>query len=356
MDFVQPYVLASLGGLAVGLVFGYVAWRTQFCVAGSILSIVGAGDSRGFRAVVLASATAILATQMIETAGVINFDESVYRSAVIHWPGYLFGGFAFGYGMILSSGCGAGTLVRLGGGDLRAIVSLVFMGIIGYMTLRGLTGIPRIWVQDVFDFNLAVYGLPTQGMFALLAEMIELPPRVLRWALVLAVVGPMLLYCFRDAAFRAARNGWAGAVVVGLCVAAGWLVTGILGADEFDPTPLVSLTFVAPVANSLQYLMTFTGATVNFGIATVGGVLLGSFLAAVTSRTFQAQYFDGDRDLVNAIVGGSLMGVGGVAAFGCSIGNGLSGMSTLSLGPILATGSILAGAFIAARRQFQPIL
>jgi uncharacterized membrane protein YedE/YeeE len=142
-------------------------------------------------------------------------------------------------------------------------------------------------------------------------------------------------------------------MVTGACVAGGWAATGLIGADPFEPIPLASLTFVSPVANSLQYLMTYTGATVNFGIGTVAGVFLGSLAAALGKGDFRVQFVDGDRDLVNAMSGGALMGIGGVFAFGCTFGNGLTGMSALGGGALIGTIGITAGGLIAARRVLR---
>jgi len=134
-------------------------------------------------------------------------------------------------------------------------------------------------------------------------------------------------------------------LVIGLTAVAGWVITGIIAADEFNPVPLASISFVSPAGESLQYLMTFTGSTINFGIAVVGGVIAGSFLMAVSTGTFHVESFADRSDLVRHLGGAALMGAGGIMALGCTIGQGITGMSTLSLGSAIAWLSILAGGY-----------
>lgn len=353
MGDIPVYLIVSGLGLLIGGGFGFIAWRGQFCVAGSILAVVAGGDARGLRAIALASVTALVLSQMFFGTGLVDLDRSIYRTAQLHWAGAIFGGFAFGYGMILANGCGAGSLVRLGGGDLRSLIVLLFLAVFGYMTLRGLTGVPRVVFEGLFDIDLAAAGIATQGLDDVAAAMTGVNAVNLRWFIVAILVVSLCGGCFWDHGFRTSRRHILSGIGVGVCVSLGWLATGVAGSDEFDPVPLASLTYVAPVANTLQYLMTYTGASLNFGIGTVVGVFLGSLIAAMLAGEVHFQYVDGDRDLVHAMTGGALMGIGGVFAFGCSIGNGLTGVSTLSLGSFIAWPAILAGGFVAARRRFR---
>jgi uncharacterized protein len=147
------------------------------------------------------------------------------------------------------------------------------------------------------------------------------------------------------------RSPWqvAGALAVGLLVPGGWIVTGHFGADDFDPVRLESLTFVAPIGDAIQYLMLSTGTQLGFGVAVVGGVFLGSVVASLASRSFELRGFNTPGQMLRSIGGGTLMGAGGALAVGCSIGQGLTGFSTLALPSILAVAAIFAGAFIALR-------
>jgi len=160
---------------------------------------------------------------------------------------------------------------------------------------------------------------------------------------VLVLAGGLLWFCFGNAAFRASRRDIAAGLILGALVPAGLYATGVIGYDEFEPLPLTSYTFVAPVGNAIQYLMTFTGSTIDFGIATVGGVIAGAFLAAKASGRFRFESFMAAGDMLRHMIGGALMGMGGIMALGCTIGQGLTGMSTLALGSVIALASIVAG-------------
>jgi hypothetical protein len=159
----------------------------------------------------------------------------------------------------------------------------------------------------------------------------------------------LLWYCFKDAEFRASPPNIAGGLIIGALIPVGWLITGVVGADDFEPVPLASFTFVAPVGESLMYLMVFTGATINFGIAVVGGIIAGSFLMAMTTNTFRIESFADASDVLRHFGGGALMGVGGVLALGCTIGQGTTGMSTLAAGSMIALASILVGGWFGVK-------
>jgi len=350
---IPNYLVVSGLGILIGFAFGAIAWRTQFCIAGSVFAAVGGNDRRGHRAIFLATATALILTQLLHTQGAIDINASIYRTATFHWFGAIAGGFVFGYGMILGSGCGAGSLVKLGGGDLRAIIVLIFIAVFGYMTLRGLTGMPRVGLEQALDIDLSSFGIASQGLEHIVGAAWQGDPELSRWPVTVLVAAGLLVYVMADRAFRGSAVHIVSGLGVGGLVAAGWYVTGYVGADEFEPAAVASLTFVAPVANTLQYAMTYTGSTINFGIGTVIGIVLGSAFMALLRKEFNFQYVDGDRDYVNAMVGGAMMGIGGVFAFGCSIGNGLTGISTLSLGAILAWAAILTGGYLAAHRMLR---
>jgi hypothetical protein len=135
----------------------------------------------------------------------------------------------------------------------------------------------------------------------------------------------------------------AAGAIIGILVPAAWYATGVIGYDDFDPTPLGSFTFVNPTGESIMYLMTFSGATINFGIAVVGGVIAGAFVMAMATRSFQIESFTDANDMIRHLIGAALMGTGGILAMGCTIGQGITGMSTLALGSLIALAAIIAG-------------
>jgi uncharacterized membrane protein YedE/YeeE len=342
-------ITVGIGGFVIGLVFGAVVQRTNFCTMGGISDLVLMGDGRRFRAWLLAIAVAIIGTQALHFSGVIDINKSIYLTPNFGWLGAILGGAMFGFGMTQAGGCGSKTLVRFGAGNLKSFVVTLVLGITAYMTLRGLFALARVQLETATNVDLKTRGLDNQNLGEMAGAAIGLPAGPARAAAAAALALVFLIFCFKDAMFRRSGHNIAAGVIIGLLAVAGWVVTGILAADEFNPVPLASITFVAPVGESLQYLMTFTGSAINFGIAVVGGVIAGSFLMAVTTGTFQIESFTDRNDFVRHFAGGALMGVGGVMALGCTIGQGITGMSTLALGSLIAWLSIIGGGYLGIR-------
>jgi len=340
--------IVGLGGFTVGLVFGAVVQRTNFCTMGGISDLVLMGDGRRFRAWLLAIAVAIIGTQALHFGGVIDVNKSIYLTPNLGWLGAIIGGLMFGFGMTQAGGCASKTLVRLGSGNLKSLIVMLVLGIFAYMTLRGLLALPRLRIETT-NIDLTTRGLHNQNLGEMAGAAIGLAAAPARAIVAAALALLLLAICFKDAAFRSSPVNIVGGIVVGLCAVAGWIVTGVLAADEFNPTQLASITFVAPAGDSLQYLMTFTGSTINFGVAVIGGVIVGSFLMAVATGTFAVESFVDRNDLTRHLGGAMLMGAGGVLALGCTIGQGITGMSTLALGSLLAWLSILGGGYLGIR-------
>ncbi|MEJ8573422.1 YeeE/YedE family protein [Microbaculum marinum] len=346
MDEVPVHVLVAAAGFVAGIVFGATVQRTNFCTMGALSDIVFMGSYSRFRAWLLAIAIAILVSQAMDYAGIVDLDQSIYLTTNFGWLGAIVGGLLFGFGMTLAGGCGNRILVRAGGGNLKSIVAVLFLGIFAYMTLRGLVGVARVEMEQAANIDLSRYGHATQAVHDVLATSLGLGGEAIRWLVTAVVAFGLLWYCFKDREFRSSPRDIAAGVVIGLLIPAGWWITGVLGNDDFDPTPLGSFTFVAPTGDSIQYLMTFTGAAINFGIATVFGVIFGGFVAAVAFREFRLETFTDANDVLRHIFGGAIMGIGGVMALGCTIGQGVTGLSTLALGSFVAWFSIMAGGFL----------
>lgn len=335
--------LGFLGGMALGM----TARSIQFCTLGAIADVIMAANYTRLRGWALAIATAILLTQGLHMTGLIDIYDSIYLVPDFGWLGAILGGLCFGFGMALVGTCGFGNLLRLGGGDLRSMVDFLVLGVAAYMTLRGLTGVGRVMFIEPTNIDLTALG--GQGVVDLAGWLLGAAPETIRAAIAGTVVFALLAYCFTDRTFRQNRRDSLGGALIGLLVASGWVITGILGADEFEPAPLESFTFVAPLGESLVYLMTFSGSVVNFGIGTVGGVIFGAFLASWIRGELRLEAFDDKREMIHHFAGAALMGFGGVAAMGCTIGQGITGMSTLSLSAPLALASIFAGAWLGLR-------
>ena len=342
----------ALWGFLAAAVFGAIANKTNFCTMGAVSDWVNMGDKNRLRAWFLAIGVAVIGAQLLQAAGIVDLGQSIYLTANFGWLGHALGGFLFGVGMTLGGGCGQRTLVRVGSGNLKSLVVMLLMGITAYMTLRGLIAPVRINAIEASNFDLAARNISGQGLPALIQSLTGMTDmNTVRWA-VAAVVGiGFTLYALANREFlRSYKNLFAGCSI-GLLVVAGWYITGKLGFDEFEPVRLESYTFVAPVAENLNYLMTYTGSTINFGIAAVFGIIAGSFLYAMLSGTFRIEAFSTREDMVNHVFGGVLMGFGGVIALGCTIGQGVTGMSTLAFGSVITLFMIIFGAALTMKVQ-----
>ena len=353
MDELLVAHVVALWGFGIALAFGMVANKTQFCTMGALSDWVNFGSLTRFRAWLLAMAVAIALSQTMQLMGWIDLSTAIYRSPNFGWLGSSVGGLLFGIGMTLGSGCGQRTLVRVGGGNLKSLVVLLVLGITAYMTLRGLLAVVRIEVFERTNLDLASYGLTDQGLPTLLAHVFGTEPWIVSVTVSALVVLTLLWFVFKDGAFRASGENMLVGAALGLLVASAWYVTGVIGFDDFDPVPFESVTFIAPVGNAINYLMTWTGSTIGFGIAVVFGILCGSLFYALASGGFRIETFSDRADMINHLIAGVLMGFGGVLALGCTVGQGVAGISTLSVGAILATGAIMMGSVVTTKVQYH---
>lgn len=357
-----PLLVAGLA-FALAFVFGAVANRVNFCTMGAVTDIVNFGDGRRMRMWVLAIAVAIAGSAALSQLGVIDLSKSIYTGSKVAWLSGIVGGFLFGFGMTLASGCGSKTLIRAGAGNLKSWVVLFMLGIAAYMTLRGLFAVWRTAGLDPWRIDFGALGAATSDLPTLLG-LVGLSAAVKLWVPVV-VVAVLLVYVFKDRDFRATPELIVGGVVVGLVIVGGWYISGHIGYLAEDPATLEekfvatnsnrleSYSFTAPVAYTLELLMLWSDQSriVTFGIAGVLGMIAGSAAYALASRTFRWEGFGSVEDVANHMVGGVLMGFGGVTALGCTIGQGLTGISTLAFGSILAFASIIAGCVAAVRYQ-----
>jgi uncharacterized membrane protein YedE/YeeE len=338
--------IVAAAGLLIGLAYGVVALLSGFCLLSSLRGWWADGDGRLIRSFALALAVAIMATQCLAGYGAVDLTKSVYLQPSFSVPLMFAGGLLFGYGMVLANGCGSRALVLLGRGNLRSLVVVIVLGITAQMTLRGLVAPVRVALLQASSIKPAHLTLPELLSTAGGGVSARLIP-----ALVISLV--LIIFAFAHAPFRRAIGQIAAGIAVGLLVAAGWLATGYLGADDFNPAAVTSLTFIAPVADTVQYVMLSTGLTLNFGIAMVAGVFAGSLLAALVTRRFRLEGYTSPRHMLRSIGGAALMGSGGTMALGCSIGQGLTGFSTLALSSFVAAAGILLGSAAGLRGALQ---
>ena len=345
---------------ALSVLFGAVTQRTQFCTMGALADIVNIGDWTRMRMWVMAMGVAIIGFNSMVALGWLDAGKSIYGGPRVMWLSALVGGSMFGFGMVLASGCGSKTLVRVGGGNLKSLIVFIVLGVSAFATLKGITAVVRVATVDAVAVTLA----SGQDLPSLLAAATGASKAMLAGVLGLGLGGALVAWSLARAEGRSFDNVLAG-LGVGAIVAAVWWVSGRLGFVAEDPNTLQeafvatnsqrmeSLSFVAPVAFTLDWLMFFSdkSKTLTLGIVAVVGVVVGSAAWALASRSFRWEGFRDAGDTANHLVGAVLMGVGGVTALGCTVGQGLSGVSTLSLTSFIALAAIIAGAVAALRWQ-----
>ncbi|MGF6311501.1 putative membrane protein YedE/YeeE [Bradyrhizobium sp. i1.8.4] len=334
MDSATTVILAAL---IIGLIYGSVGLLSGFCMMSGLRGWWAEGDGRLARTYALAMGVAIAASQLLAAAGLVDLGKSIYLQPSFSAPVMFLGGLLFGYGMVLSNGCGSRALVLLGRGNLRSFVVVIVLGIFAEMTLKGLIAPARIAMVQASQATVATNSVP-----ALLAS-IGLGAVPARTVAASALSAVLIIFAFAHAPFRKSFGQIAAGLIVGLLVAGGWYATGYLGVDDFNPVPVTSLTFIAPIADALQYVMLSTGSTLNFGIVTVFGVFAGSLITAIATGRFKLEGYRSPQHMLRSASGAALMGAGGVMAFGCSVGQGLTGLSTLSLSSFIAIAGIMLG-------------
>lgn len=363
-DAANPGTFVIWGGFVLAFAFGAIANKTNFCTMGAISDIVNMGHWGRMRMWLLAIAVALIGTNLMYYLGWVDISKSVYQRPSLPWLSMLLGGGLFGVGMTIAAGCTNKNLVRVGGGSVRSLVVLTFLAISSYMTLKGLFGQWRASFLDPIAIDLAALGLSSQGLPHVISKLTGTPEK-LALLTTTAIVGlGLLFFVFKDKRFRSNLSLVIGSIVLGLLVAIGWYLTGHIGYGENPDTletvyfatntrTLESMSFVAPTAYSLELLMLWTDKTlrVTFGIATVLGVVLGSFAYAVSTRQFRWEGFASMEDLRTQLIGAVLMGFGGVTAVGCTVGQGLSGVSTLAIGSFIALTGIVGGAVVTMKYQ-----
>ena len=281
----ESTTIVILSALAIGLIYGAVGVLSGFCLMSGMRGWLAEGDARLVRTYALAIGVAVAATQLLAAAGLVDIGKSIYLQSSFSAPVMFFGGLLFGYGMVLSNGCGSRALVLLGRGNLRSFLVVVVLAIFAQMTLKGLIAPPRIAMVAASQTTATANSVP--ALFA--AAGLSAPAA--RMLAASAVSAALIIFAFAHAPFRKSPGQVAAGLVVGLLVAGGWFASGYLGADDFNPTPVVSLTFVAPIADALQYVMLSTGSTLNFGIVTVFGVFAGSLATALLTGRFHLEGF-----------------------------------------------------------------
>jgi hypothetical protein len=355
----------------VAVAFGAIVNRTDFCAMGAVSDWVNIGDRGRMGAWLLALAVALLGAVLMERWDWVDLDRTrpPYRSPNFAWPRYLLGGLMFGIGMTLAGGCASKNLVRLGSGNLKSLVVIATIAVFAYLMTR--TGFYAFvfysWIQPI-SIDLASLGAPGQDLGSLVATVLDGDVETLRTGIGAAIAILMIMVVARSRDFWFSRGNAVGGVVVGGCVLAAWYITGgplgvanLEALEWLDQRPdgvgVQSLSFVNPMADAFVYLGDPDNPLlITFGMATAMGVLVGSCLYAVVTRNFRIEWFTSVADLSRHLTGGALMGIGGILGLGCTIGQGVSGTSTLALGSFLTLAAIILGSATTMKVQYYKML
>ena len=311
----------ALAAFVIGALFGALARWSGFCLRGAIEDALRTRDAPRLRGFVLAMAVAVIALQALVLAGRLDISKAVVLPTSLAWGAALLGGLMFGTGMVLTGGCGTRLLVLSAGGNLRSIVSFIVFALVAYATIRGILAPARNTLMAAASSKLSHQTMP----------------------LVVGAAVVVVALAFVGWRRVEARHLVAGALI-GLLVPAGYFATAVLGHDDFEPATVESMNVTRSGGDALVYLLIWTGAKINFGIAFVGGILVGAALVAVLARDFKLVGFERPHDMLRYALGAALMGTGGVLALGCTIGNGLTGIASLAPTSFIALPAMVVAA------------
>ena len=362
-DEISQQVL--LYGFIIAAIIGFVGNKTQFCTMGAVSDWVNIGDKKRLRAWLLSIAVAILGVSILEIFQLITIEVSrpPYRMDSLPVVRFIFGGILFGIGMTLASGCGNKTLIRIGGGNIKSLFVFLVCGLFAYLMTQTVfyKHFFHYWLSPL-NIKLSDFGFNTQTLGELLLGPGTFPESNGLVGIILAVL--IGIWIFYSVEFRKQYNLVLGGLVIGLSVVGGWYLTsGPMGkkwqesAEWMDQPPIgvgdQSYTFINPMGESLVYIQSgFNELLLSFGVCSLAGVVLGSFLYSLISGTFYWEWFPTVKDFLNHTLGGMLMGIGGVLGMGCTIGQAVTGTSTLSIGSFIVFFSILLGSALTMKTRY----
>lgn len=320
-ETLTPFTASLYLALAIGVAFGVLAEVTRFCLR---RAVVGSDRRQAGGVWLMALAIAILGTQGAVAFGLITLGDHRFLAGDLPILSLIIGGLAFGAGMVLTRGCASRLTVLGASGNLRALTVLLVFAVAAHIALKGLLA-PATQA-------LSAVTLPIGGALPLAA----------------GIVGALLALGFALRSGNSAKT-LVLAALIGALVPLGWVGTGYVLFDEFDPIALQSLSFTAPAAETLFWSIASTAIEPGFGVGIFGGVFFGALVSSLIAGRFAWASFDSPAQTGRYALGAVLMGVGGVLAGGCTLGAGLSGVPTLGISALIALASIIAGAKLAAQ-------
>jgi len=352
----------------LGFILGFVVTKTNFCTMGAVSDWVNIGDLSRFKSWMLAAAIAILGVAILNFLSFFDINDSriPYRNSLLAWPRYIIGGLMFGVGMTYASGCGNKVLIRVGGGNLKSLVVLIVAGIMAYvMTRTDFYGIIfHSWMNPI-SLDLAQIGILDQSLPTIISSIFSINNSA-NFNLILGIIvsSIMIFVIFKSGKFIQNFDNVFSGITVGLVIVMAWLLTGGVTGQEWieandfldDPLPSVgmqSFTFINPMGETLIFAGNAADSYyLTFGVTALLSVITGSFVYTVLSNNFRIEWFLSKQDFIRHIIGAVLIGVGGVLAMGCTIGQGVTGISTLAIGSFITLIFIILGAAITMKVEF----
>ncbi|MCV3272769.1 YeeE/YedE family protein [Roseobacter sinensis] len=344
IDLVGEANTVALIGLIGGIALGLAARVGRFCTLGAIEDMLYGSDDRRLRMWGIAIAVAIIGTHVAMSAGWLAGTETAYLDRRWTPLGTIIGGLMFGYGMALSGNCGYGALARLGGGDMRAFVIVLVMGLSAYFVMSGPLAHLRVWL-----FPVELGATSPQGFSQLAEQRLGVPPVLTG----LAIGGVLLAVALSSSEIRRSRGHIFWGIMVGLAILSGWVGTSWVATAGFEAEPIETHSFAAPIGDTIYYAMTASGNTLSFSVGSVAGVLIGAVLGSYSKGHFRWEACEDPRELRRQIIGAALMGPGAILAVGCSVGQGISAFSVLAYSAPVAFIAIFLGAALGLRQLIE---
>ncbi|MDH5600777.1 MAG: YeeE/YedE family protein [Gammaproteobacteria bacterium] len=384
----QSFLLWSVFILA--FVLGVVANKTNFCTMGAVSDMVNMGDTGRFRAWILAATVALIGVIILEALGRVDLSSTLppYRGSEFQWGRYILGGILFGIGMTLASGCGNKTLLRIGGGNIKSIFVFLVISVIAYYMVDPYKELPATWYQSYFApwLGQAAISLNTpQDLGSIVGNWFGVSAMTMRIVLGVVVAAIALRYVFKSADFRKSSDNVLAGVAIGIIVMLAWYVTSNVMVNTDDGSIRMtqfygewdmmmdseagkpkngstnlqsqSFTFISPIGQMFGYAGSgFASAFMTFGVVSVIGVILGSFVLSLVTRSFRIEWFNSFKDFYMHMIGAVLMGFGGVLGLGCTVGQAITGVSTLALGSFLVFIGIVFGSALTMKIQYYQMV